>query len=533
VQPQRVGDIRFANSGNANAQEPFLYGLAQLHNFEYQDAARAFREAQRLDPSFAMAYWGEAMTRNHPIWMEQDLAGARRILERLATTAAARQEKAVTARERAYLHAVEILYGSGDKYERDRLYLREMRQVHAAYPNDVDGTAFYALALLGSVHDGRNERVYMEAAAALEEVFASSPNHPGVAHYLIHAYDDPVHAPLGLRAARRYSAIAPAAPHALHMTSHIYLAAGMWDEVVTANEHATAVAADRASQSGRPPPVCGHANMWLLYGYLQQGRSSAARAILDACRVRATSSGGLDVASPEQDPLDPDNIPAASYIQMWSRYLLDTGDFDGALAHESIELGGLAGARLTRAFVRAVAAAHGHDSPGLRDAITDLQGTRAELDKAVSSRSGGEQFIRRADIIDQEVRAIAMLDGGRAQQAIELLQRTAAAEDAMPVEFGPPFVDKPLTRYWVKCSSRTDVPPTQSTLLTRRCGGRQSGPRHCSASDGLPRNLDRRARRKRSRSFAKSGTVPNTSLTRSSAVETRANLGAPAFSRAD
>src|SRR5262249_22194612 len=156
-----------------------------------------------------------------------------RILERLGPTAAARQAKAPTPRERDYLAAIDALFGPGDKHQRDLLYLAHMRRIHAAYPDDIEATAFYALALLGSVGDGRHTAVYMQAAATLEDVFPAHRDHPGIVHYLIHAYDDPAHAPLGLRAANRYAAIAPAAPHALHMTSHIYLAAGMWDEVVT------------------------------------------------------------------------------------------------------------------------------------------------------------------------------------------------------------------------------------------------------------------------------------------------------------
>ena len=214
-----VGDVRFANSGSPAAQERFHYGLAQLHNFEYDDAARAFRAAQQADADFAMAYWGEAMTKNHPVWMEQDLGGARRILVRLGSSREIRISKGPTERERAYLAAVEELYGAGDKNTRDLAYLNAMQSLHGAYADDVDAAAFFGLALLGSAHDGRDEGIYMRAASVLEEAFATHPNHPGLAHYLIHSYDDPAHASRGLPAARRYFAIAPAAPHALHMTS--------------------------------------------------------------------------------------------------------------------------------------------------------------------------------------------------------------------------------------------------------------------------------------------------------------------------
>ena len=236
-----VGEVRFANSGAPAAQSAFLRGLAQLHNFEYDDASAAFIQAQKADPGFAMAYWGEAMTHNHPIWMEQDVDAARKALEKLGPTPEARSGRAPTAREKAYLDAAEILYGNGTKNERDVRYAVAMRSLSEKYPDDADAAAFSALAILGTAHEGRDVPTYMRAAAILEELTCRYPAHPGAAHYLIHSYDDPAHAVLGLRAARRYSKIAPDAAHAQHMTSHIFIAMGMWDDVVAANETAVAV----------------------------------------------------------------------------------------------------------------------------------------------------------------------------------------------------------------------------------------------------------------------------------------------------
>ena len=227
-----VGQVAFPNSGAAAAQEAFLTGLAQLHNFEYGPAAELFRKAQAADPGFAMAYWGEAMTHTHPVWMEQDAEAARAILQRLATTPEARLAKAKTDREKDYLRAIDILYGDGTKQARDLAYADAMDRLRRKYPDDVDAAAFTAVALLGTAHAGRDFAIYMRAAAILEPLFPSHPKHPGIAHYLIHSYDDPIHAPLGLRAAREYSKIAPDAAHAQHMCSHIFVALGMWDAVV-------------------------------------------------------------------------------------------------------------------------------------------------------------------------------------------------------------------------------------------------------------------------------------------------------------
>ena len=274
AQTPALGETTFPNSGAAEAQEPFLRGLLLLHSFEYDDALEAFAEARRIDPDFAMAYWGEAMAHNHPVWFTQSTEKARRVLNELAPTLEARLAKAPTAREKDYLRVAEVLYfGEGDKEDRDRAFAEAMQRLYETYPDDLDAAAFYALSLLGTSHGGRDFRIYMKAAAVVEDVFAQNPNHPGAAHYLIHSYDDPIHAPVGLRAARVYSKIAPAASHALHMPSHIFVAMGMWDDVVASNEASWAAADARVERKNLGVNQRGfHALWWLCYGYLQQGR---------------------------------------------------------------------------------------------------------------------------------------------------------------------------------------------------------------------------------------------------------------------
>src|SRR5438093_5520034 len=296
AQRPALGSVSFENSGAAAAQESFLAGLAQLHNFEYASAADLFRRAQQIDPGFAMAYWGEAMTYNHPVWMEQDRGAARKVLARLAPTREARAAKAKTPREQDYIRAVEILYGDADKQACDLAYADAMADIYRAYPNDADAAAFYALALLGTAHGGRDFTIYMRAASIVEPVFRDHPDPPGAAHYLIHSYDDPVHAPLGLRAARAYSKIAPSAGHAQHMTSHIFGALGLWDDVVQANEAAVKVVNAGRAARGLGASACGHYNFWLEYGYLQQRRFDAAKALLASCHAAARRASAEAVA---------------------------------------------------------------------------------------------------------------------------------------------------------------------------------------------------------------------------------------------
>ena len=253
---QELGSIDFPTSGSATAQPLFIKGVLLMHSFEYDDAREAFVEAQKADPAFAMAYWGEAMTFNHPVWQRTSPELARAALNKLAPTAEARRTRAQTEKEKDWLGAVERLYAASDaatppragKLARDLSYADAMRRMHEKYPGDDEVRSFYALALLGTSHGGRDVSIYMRAAALVEQVYAKNPNHPGAAHYLIHAYDDPVHAPLGLRFADAYSKIAPAASHALHMPSHIYVAMGMWDESAAINERSVKAADARRDE---------------------------------------------------------------------------------------------------------------------------------------------------------------------------------------------------------------------------------------------------------------------------------------------
>ncbi len=273
----RLGTVHMPNSGAPAAQAAFRDGLAALHSFEYGLAARAFRDAQRLDANFALAYWGEAMTHTHPVWNQQAADSARGVLARYAHTREARRARAPTAREADWLDAVEVLYGAGGKAQRDTLYLHAMEKLAETYPDDMEAQAFLALAWLGLNQSIRATADYMRAGAIAARVMQRHPDHPGAAHYVIHAFDDPPHAPLGLDAARAYSRIAPDAPHAQHMTTHIFLALGMWEETVAQN----------VSAVGSQPWVAGHYTSWWHYALTQLGREHEATALRDSMRRSA------------------------------------------------------------------------------------------------------------------------------------------------------------------------------------------------------------------------------------------------------
>ena len=432
------GIVHFANSGSPAAQGAFLEGLADLHNFEYDGAATQFQQAQKIDPSFAMAYWGEAMTYTHPVWAEQDRDKAVGALARLGASPQARIEKARTDREKDYMRAVEALYSEGDKASRDIAFADRMAELYTKYPDDVDAAAFYALALLGTAHEGRDFAIYMRAAAILEPLFPSNPNHPGVAHYLIHSYDDPIHAPLGLRAARAYSKIAPASAHAQHMCSHIFVAMGMWDDVVTANEAAIRIVNEFRARLGRGPAALGHIAAWLEYGYLQQGRVKEAKKMVSDAHALASKAASTQ---PRKAVLDPDNSADGSYAAMRSRYLFDTEDWSGEVLELRVPRGH-AEVDITMDFADGYAAAR---TGKINDAKIALE--RVRRDKEALALTLKEQpersYSGRIEVLEQQLAATIQEAQGQARQAVEALRAAATTEENLPFEFGPPFIEKP------------------------------------------------------------------------------------------
>lgn len=407
AQTPRLGTITFPNSGAKAAQASFIRGVLYLHSFEFGPAGDAFREAQQADPGFALAYWGEAMSYNHPLWGEWDDAAARAALRRLAPTPGARRAKAPTAREQMYLDAVEALWGAGPKPVRDTAYALAMEQLVRAYPDDDEARAFWALSILGLSGTTRVVPSYMRGAAIAEEVLRRNPNHPGAVHYIIHSFDDPVHAPLGLSAARAYSKIAPDAAHAQHMTTHIFLAMGMWDEVVSQNE----IAANLTSWSP------GHYTYWLGYGLLQQGRWDAAREQLE----RARSEMGSPARPRQWWYLAAMRAQYVITTQRWADSVLDwpmeIGDDREATAIDAFALGYAA---LRRGDRRTAAAQAGR-----------LQTAADSSDDPATH------------VLSLNLAAAISAASGSSARALDMLDDATRIEDSLPAAFGPPDIVKP------------------------------------------------------------------------------------------
>ena len=457
----RVGDVSFENSGAREAQRDFLLGLALLHSFEYPDARERFRAAQEIDPGFVMAYWGEAMAWNYPLWYEQDAKAAREILRRLAPTPAERLAMAASEREREWLGAVETLYGEGDKQSRDDAYERAMARIHQRWPDDPEAGAFYALAILGTAHEGRDHATYMRAAAIAQNVFQSYPEHPGAAHYLIHSFDDPVHAPLGLPAARTYSRIAPDADHAQHMTSHIFLALGMWDDVVLANETADGVVDRARAAAEREPSFCGHYNEWLLYGYLMEERNRDAYSLLLGCHASAETG--------------PDFL-AASFSDMRSRYVIDSGDPGGSALALSAPYGKRAGPPLRDAWLAGYVAGRRADAAGVRRALSDFRRLRPAAEMEMEQEGLTDlTYAKRPAVLEKQLEGLLRIAEGDIDAGIARVAEAAEDEAGLPLAYGPPVIEKPsyeLLGELLLESGRADEAETAFEAAVERTPGR-------------------------------------------------------------
>ncbi len=282
-EPLRLGTVHFPTSGAAAAQPHFLHGVAALHSFWYEEALEAFARALKIDPGFTMARWGEALCYYRTFRPGSDHKAGRAAFEKIKDTTS------LTKRERDYIEAARALFGKGTTFD-GKAFAAAMEKVHLAHPEDDEAAAFYALALLGN-RGGAGSTNQQKAGEIAQAVYRRNPNHPGAAHYIIHSHDDPARASRALDAAYHYSRIAPDAPHALHMPSHIFLQLGMWHEAAASNDLGWAASVDYVKRKALTPTLRDYHNLhWLIYASLQQGRYAKAGALVDEfVRMRAAN----------------------------------------------------------------------------------------------------------------------------------------------------------------------------------------------------------------------------------------------------
>ena len=268
----RIGTFDFPTSGSPAAQAHFIRGVGFLHSFGLAQAQDEFRSAQEIQPDFAMAYWGEAFTYQHPFFGQKD-AGPGEALMRLGATSEERLAKAPTEREKGFLRAAEAYALTvGTMPQRRIAWMNAMADLYAQFPDDNEVKAFYTASMLaGATASGSDrERINMRAGALALQLFKENGNHPGGAHYVIHAFDDPIHAPIALEAATAYADIAPAVSHARHMPTHIFIQHGMWNEVSVWNDSAFNAGLE-LWKDGDSTGDMNHSSDWGQYGDLQLG----------------------------------------------------------------------------------------------------------------------------------------------------------------------------------------------------------------------------------------------------------------------
>src|SRR5262245_2176818 len=312
---QRFGTVHFPTSCNEAAQRRFDRGMRYQHSFWYSQSQEVFEDVLKADADCAIAQWGIALS----LLMNPHVPPpAKNLGEGLAAISKAKALGAKTQRERDYIDTLLVFYSDHDKIPhgaRVQAYLKAMETLAARYPDDDEAQIFYAITL--NVAASPNDKTYayqLKGAAILEPIFRRQPRHPGIAHYLIHLYDYPPIAEQGLDAAKRYSAIAPAAPHALHMPSHIFTRVGYWKESIASNSGSA-----RAAKAGNEPHDQLHAMDYLVYAHLQVGEDNAARAVMEEM-----------VALKGYNP----NVRTGPYAVAASRarYMIERGDWSGAAA---------------------------------------------------------------------------------------------------------------------------------------------------------------------------------------------------------
>ena len=460
AQNSQLGSVKFETSGSEKAQTSFLRGLAALHSFWYEEALDAFRESTRIDPDFMMGYWGEAMAHNHPLWYEQDTTAARQV------TARFRETSKLTRRERDYLNAVKLLYGDGEKRARDAAYSAAMEKVYRAYPDDLDAAAFYSLSLLGLVRtEEKSFRLQAQAAAIALDVYQKNPNHPGAAHYIIHAFDDPEHAILALPAAYRYASIAPEAHHARHMPAHIFLQLGMWPEAAASNEAAWESSDAWMKRKHLSPNLRDyHSLHWLLYIYLQQGRYRKAEDLLTLMKQTMSESTSNNKLRPGYYENNYANM-AAAFVVETERWELATKFFpastsDRPTAPESAAMSGHCGPNAPQTSSSPSATAVSTDGPmtvrasnrsqtlpqfvrGLAGAVRGSAEAEKSLMALQAMPAGDSRAAGMLKVRELEIMALAAAMKQDFDRSITSMKQATSLEELMGPPSGPPGLIKP------------------------------------------------------------------------------------------
>lgn len=440
-----LGEITFEVTGSTEAQPYFKNGLLLLHSFEYEDARDEFLKAQEIDSTFGMAFWGEAMTYNHSLWQKQEKDKALDALKKLAPTAEERAAFVKTDLEKDFMHAIEILFGDGTKYERDVAYKNYLEQLLEKYPDHHEVSAFYAISLLGASRNGRDAELYDQSARIVQGIIKENPKHPGALHYLIHSYDDPEHAAMAKNAADSYAKVAPDAAHALHMPSHIYVALGDWDNVVTSNVASWNASIKRMQRKELEDNARSyHAYHWLQYGLLQKGEKTDAAHLLQLANKYVGDK--------------PEKRSLGYLVGMKGAYFIETEDWDNELAAMPINTADLN--TVTKAqyrFIDGMKFYHQKNADSLAQVIAVMETERksaAELVEAAgfamcsaagfANKPPNELDINMVNVMEMELRAFLATLQNDKKQATDWFAQAMALDESLNYSYGPPMILKPV-----------------------------------------------------------------------------------------
>lgn len=431
---------------HAEAQKDFDRALLLLHNFEYPDARDLFKDAQKKDPMFGAAYWGEAMTFNHPVWRIQDIESAREVIAKVTDLKQQNKNIHLSALDADLLKSLDILYGDGKKQERDKRYSDFMGLLHARFKGNHDITAFYALSLLG-ISENWNAELGNQAAALSAGILKENPKHPGALHYYIHAQDHPEYAQNAWQQANDYAKVASYSGHALHMPSHIYLALGLWDDVVRSNEISWQAGVDRKEAKNLNNNALNyHGHWWLEYGYLQQGKFARAEEVLEN---QLTLTRELPSAQARNH-----------FVIMRGHYLLETNDWSSQTALEDVEVKDLrVEIRSLHYFLNGLMAFRKNDKEGLSKIIQQIKSAINQSKQLKLAEEGitlckpgsglpGQAGISQASILQEELTGLLTFLNKDNVQAKKHFQNAIALEEANGYFYGPPEIAKPTHEFY-------------------------------------------------------------------------------------
>ena len=411
---EQIGTFEFPTSASGEAQRHFTLGVGYLHSFGWKQARTEFRKAQEIDPDFALAYWGESLTYNHPlIPVLQDPDSPQDTLNRLGSTSEERLSKAPTSREKGFLRAAEAFaFTEGSLGDKRLAWMYAMLDLYEEFPEDREVIAFTAVAMLSGATVSKDNRVLnnfltesgteisMQAGAMAMDIFRENPNHPGAAHYIIHSFDHPTYAPLALSAAEKYASIAPAVSHARHMPTHIFIQHGMWDRVAEWNDSAFLAGWD-LWEPGDAAGDQNHSSDWGQYGDLQRGNFDRSEMWINRANDVLSNNPG-------------DGRSTGTLKTMKARHIIETENWETYELTDSLNSDELLALGLSAAN------------------LGDLDLAQAVADRLedLSSQSPSNTTL---NLISMEISALTMFKKGQEEEAVALLmEAVSVAENQSP-----------------------------------------------------------------------------------------------------